>query len=371
MKKLLLKLSILSISLVLTSAAAINSTIPLIQEAHPELALSSIELLSTIPNIMVTICLFVSIFFVSKIGTKKTVLTGLTLSLIGGVTPFFVDNYLLMLISRAILGAGFGLFNSLAISLIYGFYSGEEATKMIGMQVAFQGLGNACMTLLAGVLLKINYQYAFLIYFIIIPIIILFMINVPDIKLTQEKQTIQLKSLQIPGLIIMLIVMMTCSATNVKLATLIVHKGIGSATASSVISSIVQIASMLAGMYFGYVFTKIKNKVFCLAMICLSLQGIITCFSTNIILIGIASLLGGIGSALFCPYMFNRYPSYIMTTGLLVVANIGGFISPYYSLVLSSIHLVSDSASQVFLSSAIVYFIVLAIYLTIMKKETN
>jgi len=61
------------------------------------------------------------------------------------------------MISRALLGYGIGLFNSLLVTMISYFYHGEIRTSLFGMQSAFEGLGGIFITFVAGQLLKINW----------------------------------------------------------------------------------------------------------------------------------------------------------------------------------------------------------------------
>ena len=129
-KGILKKLSLLSISLVLTSTTAIASTIPLMKETFIHQSLASIELITTMPSIMITIFVLLSVPISNRIGSKKTVIIGLLISIISSLIPMMIQNFIMILLSRAGLGIGFGLFNSLAISMINDFYDGNERVQM-------------------------------------------------------------------------------------------------------------------------------------------------------------------------------------------------------------------------------------------------
>ena len=46
--------------------------------------------------------------------------------MIAGIVPLLIDNFMIILISRAMLGFGVGLFNSLLVSMINYFYDAKE-----------------------------------------------------------------------------------------------------------------------------------------------------------------------------------------------------------------------------------------------------
>ena len=112
----ILKLTILSISLMLSAASAISVTLPMIKNQFPDIAPATVESLVTIPSFTMLIFILLSSFIVKGIGKKKTVMLGLTLAFVGGVIPVFVTNFSVIYISRFILGAGTGIYNSLAVS---------------------------------------------------------------------------------------------------------------------------------------------------------------------------------------------------------------------------------------------------------------
>ena len=127
----LFKASLLSISLVLVAGPVISSLIPLMQQSFPNQSTSSIELIATIPNFGILIFVLLSNIFIKFLGKKNTVLLGLLIALIAGIVPVFVDNYTVILVSRFLFGAGIGLFNALAVSLITELYDGDEQASLM------------------------------------------------------------------------------------------------------------------------------------------------------------------------------------------------------------------------------------------------
>lgn len=263
----LMKFSLLSISLVLTSAGAISGNIPAMAKTFSNESLSSVEVLTTIPALMVVIFVILSSFIAKKIGQKQTVILGLIIALISGIIPAFSSNFTVVLASRAMLGVGFGLFNSLAVSMISDYFTGDERAQLIGFQSAFQGLGTAIMTYIAGQLLKVNWHVTFWIYAIILPILALFILFVPS---PDKKQNGNLESdssdvkqstnIQVIGYVLLLfVVLIIYMGVQVKLALLLTSNGYGTATDAANIISIMSIGGMLAGFAFGTIFKIIRQ----------------------------------------------------------------------------------------------------------------
>lgn len=96
---------------------------------------------------------------------------------IGGILPMLTTNITWILALRLVLGAGLGMFNSLAVSLISDFFEGDERAQLVGFQSAVQGLGSSLATFVAGQLALIDWPFAFLCYAITIPIALLFFLS--------------------------------------------------------------------------------------------------------------------------------------------------------------------------------------------------
>ena len=374
-KKNMMKISLLSISLVLTSTAAISSVIPLMKEYFFNYSLSSIELLTTVPSLMIMIFILLSDLISRKIGAKNTVIIGLAIALISGVIPVFIKDYTIILISRMGLGIGFGLFNSLAITIINDLFSGNEKIQMIGFQGAFQGFGSALLTFLAGQFLKIDWNIAFAIYFIMIPIIILFILFVPDVsnnKKENKKLTIDYNAIKY--IVLIFIVLMIYNAVFLKTPTLVEEQNLGDPVDTSMVLTIVQVGSMLTGCLFGFIYMKLKESTLILALIIMSIAFLIIPFAKSLFIVSISSVLSGISFSLFAPYLVNKVSeessaeSRNFSTSLLIVAaQMAGLLSPYFLSLLGSIKIITSSTAQVFLSGGLILIFV-AMGIIVYKK---
>lgn len=372
MKNKAMTISLLSISLVLTSATSVAGTIPAIHASFSNQSLPSIEMLITVPSFAVIFSVLLSSKMTQFIGAKRTVVFGLVLALIGGIAPAFLANYTLFLLSRLLLGWGLGTFNSLAVSLIGTFFESPQKERLIGFQSSCQGLGSSIMTYLCGILLVINWRTSFLAYLVIIPIMFLFIRYVPEPE--QKKKTATKKVFDIHifknkkylvGLILMFVLLMIYCIPQIKISQIIIERGYGNGTTASTLLSLMQVASMIFGGLFGWLRNLLKSKLFPLTMIALILGFGCIYESHDVILTAIGVILIGAAFALFVPFLYNLVteilPQNYANTGLsilLVAANLGSFVSPYVIFGVGKVLSVS-SASFAFLIGILSLIVIL------------
>ncbi|MQS97813.1 MFS transporter [Lactobacillus halodurans] len=380
-----MKFSLLSISLVLTSAGAISGNIPAMAKTFSNESLSSVEMLTTIPALMVVIFVLLSSFIAKWIGQKQTVILGLVIALISGLVPVFSNDFTVILVSRATLGVGFGLFNSLAVSMISDYFTGDERAQLIGFQSAFQGLGTAIMTYVAGQLLKVDWHVTFWIYAIILPILALFILFVPSPKADVDKKSgnstksvKQSTNLQVIGYVLLLfVVLIIYMGVQVKLALLFTSNGYGTATDAANIISIMSIGSMLAGFAFGTIFKVIRRYTIPVAMVLMAVSFFILSVSSSVVLSGVGGVLTGISFSLIVPYLFNQVSvvspkgSATLSTSLLLVgSNLGSSFSPYGLAILGNLS-GTNSVNGVFMAGGIVLAIMAVIGLVFVTSRNK
>ncbi|MFQ6792356.1 MAG: MFS transporter [Thomasclavelia sp.] len=353
MKKSILKISLLSVSMLVTTAPAINANIPSMAKAFSEIPLSMVEMISTIPSLFLMISVLTSSFIAKKIGYKQTILLGLVITACSGIIPVFINNFYIVLISRALLGFGIGLFNSLLIGLINYFFDGDEKTSLIGYHEALGGFGGIIITYVAGQLLNINWQASFLSYAIAFPVIFLFWKFVPkvetvDILSKTSKKEEKADNLQNGSFIIAFMVLIFIGAVlnmtmGIKISALIEEIGYGTASDGSLVLMLLSFGSMLSGFLFGKMFKMLKDYILSLGFIVVAIAMLIIGISNNMILTVIGGFLIGFGFRVMMPYLTNiinnsHLKNPALGTSLLIVAyNLGSALAPYGSLLIQQL----------------------------------
>ncbi|MBD7914878.1 MFS transporter [Clostridium sp. Sa3CUN1] len=381
------KISLLSISFVLTTAYAISPGIPLMMRDFPNQSEMSIQMLTTIPALSVMIMVLISSLISKHIGSKTTVIIGLIFISIFGPLPVILNSFPVILLCRLLLGVGFGLVNPLAVSLISKFFNGDEKATLLGFRGAVESLGQSALTLVAGYLLTFGWRYSFLVYLVAIPILIFFMIFIPDISKEEKevkqkaeiknengvrKNTLNLNVLMFASVLFFII--LTYVGVKVKLSTLIVNKGYGTVVDAGQILSLLTFIGMFAAMCFGKFYKILKNNLLTLAIIVIGLGQIIVGYSNSLIMTYIGSILIGFFYPLVVAFIFNicstisNENQVTLTTSIMLVGcNTGAFLAPY-GLKLVNLIIRQDNPTLVFTIYGCVLFVIAIVIYYVLKN---
>lgn len=381
--RILFKTALLSISLVLTSASAISAIIPMMLNQLSDVSSSLIESVVTIPSFSMMLFVLLSGPISSKLGKKNTVMLGLLLVLVGGILPMCTTNITWILALRLVLGAGLGIFNSLAVSLISDFFEGDERAQLVGFQSAVQGLGSSLATFVAGQLALIDWQYAFLCYAITLPIALLFFLVVPEPKRAEPVSQTSAEtgtksrgvSMPVLGLSAALFLFMTfIMIVYTKTGIMITEKSMSNAGFLGTAFTLFSLSSMVAGFLFGKIYTWFRSYAPFVSSLLTAAGFVLLWFSQSVTMVTIAMLIIGFSFALFIPYIFTTLTKIvpkgsetISISIAMVGSNLGAFASPY---VINAVGAMSGNAtaSFAFLVSAVVFTVAAVICLGIAVK---
>ncbi len=377
--KIWFKTALLSISLVLTSASAISAVIPMMLNQLPGVSSSLIESVVTIPSFSMMLFVLLSGPISSRLGKKNTVLLGLLLVVIGGILPMLTTNITWILALRLVLGAGLGMFNSLAVSLISDFFEGDERAQLVGFQSAVQGLGSSLATFVAGQLALIDWPFAFLCYAITIPIALLFFFIIPEpergeptVCTTGTGNKSRGVSLPVLGLGAALFLFMTfIMIVYTKTGIMIAEKSMLNAGFLGTALTLFSLSTMIAGFLFGRIYKWFRNYAPFISSLLTATGFVLLWFAQSVTMVTVAMLIIGFSFALFIPYIFTiltkivpKGSETISISIAMVGSNLGAFASPYV-IKLVGVLSGNETASFSFLVSAIVFMIAALLYLGI------
>ena len=134
MNRVLLKAAVLSISVLLLAATAVSPAIANISAAFKEVSTQTIMLLVALPSMTMVLASLVFSKLSEFMGRRALVHVAMLLFLIGGITPYFMNDITMILVMRAILGLSLGLIFPLSLVLISDFFEGGERATIMGLQ---------------------------------------------------------------------------------------------------------------------------------------------------------------------------------------------------------------------------------------------
>ncbi|MEG0294337.1 MFS transporter [Enterococcus sp.] len=376
-KDIIQRISILGISLMLTSSQAINGVIPQMKEAL-NISQSQSELLGTLPSFAVIIFILLSSYIADKLGMKKTIISGLLLAGVGGMLPLFFSGYSMVLLSRIILGAGLGMYNSLAVSYISSLYTGNTRASLLGVRNSMEAIGQTVLIFLAGLLVNISWTASFAVYAIAFPIALLFALKVPEVIIEKEvKGTVKEKmNLAVYGLVLFAILLvMNSIAISVRFSSIATEINGGAFNASNYLA-LMPILGILAGFIFGTVNRIFGKSTIYLGIFFFILSNLLIATSSgNMILLLLGLFLSSIPGSWCFPFIFSNLDKIttkntvnFATSLIFIGCNIGNFLAP---IAMSVIQLTtgSDKLTTPFYVFAGIFIVVLLVAIFETKKN--
>lgn len=385
MRKKLMSVSLLLLSLFLVSANAVAAVIPLMSKAMPNVNPSLIEFSMTIPSLGIIIFTPLSVPIAEKIGIKNEVLIGIALIFVAGIMPTFIINIWVNLFARMLIGVGTGMIGAYASTLIVKIYKGKAQQTMLGLASVIQGLAMFFMTYFAGKLMNISWNYCYLVYFIALPILLMFWAFVPNKTIKEataqdeNKENISKKgagskhiNLQVGLFAIFFFVFNSCFAIiTTKFALLVVDKGYGTAAEASTLTGLMCAAMVLGGFLFIWLQKKVSTYTMAIATGLLAFSFFLLVTTSSMVISTISMVLAGITLALGMssnPVIINRIakPEAVAFSIAVVnsVANIGTLLAPYTSHIVGSIF--HNFSPEFAFGAAMVVMIVLCVIAIIM-----
>ncbi|MDO4416112.1 MAG: MFS transporter [Erysipelotrichaceae bacterium] len=371
---LILKIALLSCCFVTASVNAVAGNIPAMAEAFPNVPLSLIELLTTIPSLFSMAAVLISNKIASAIGYKKTVLAGCISSAAAGTIPVILNNVYLILIARAIFGFGCGLISSSLLILIVRFFEGEERSQMIGLQGSAGGLASLVTTFVAGRLLVYGWNVSFLVYlcgFAVFLLVLFFIPHTGSIR-TSAADNAEHKgklNLYFNGLV-MFVSVLTATLFVIKCASLASMKDISGSSTGSLLVMCISAGSMIAGAIYGKMTAHLKKISLAVFDLICALGFVAASFASGFFMIALGAFLLGFGYLAFVPYLQESVSSYGAegTAAVLVFQGLGAFAAPYLGSLLS---IFSESLSvQFILAAGIFVILALIAFVTEGRKAT-
>ena len=173
-------LSILLCSmLMLMGGAAVAPALPLINEVFPDSEFL-VSLIITLPSLAIALLGFAIGALADRFGKVRVLSSSLIIFVVAGVTGYFLDDLMTILVARFILGIGVGGVSATVTALIAEYYTGMSRAKVMSYQSAAMGVGVLILEYTGGSLAEISWREPFLVYLIGIPILLLCILSMRE-----------------------------------------------------------------------------------------------------------------------------------------------------------------------------------------------
>ncbi|WP_060461335.1 MFS transporter [Leuconostoc mesenteroides] len=371
-------LAVLSVSVMITTGTAISSALPEMAKSFPNISVSQIDMIATIQQFSVMITLLLSGFISKKLGIKRTITIGLILTGVAGVFPFFSHSFILILISRLIVGCGIGLFNSLAITIIDLFYEDPTRSQMLGFRSATEQIGVSILNIVVGLLVLINWHASFLIYLLAFPLLAFFLKVVPEPPIPQGSDNNK-QRINLPVLImtVLLAFMVACTtAVIIQVPNIIVTDLSKSSAVSSLIISANTLMGMIMGILFGRIYRFVKKFILPLGILFMALGSLIMVSFHSVFGVTLGAVVCGMSYPLVGSYIFSlvsviapKGSETLANSTLLIGANLGSFSTPLFLSELGKMNSLTTHAGPFWL--LIILTMIVLIYQTFFQKKVH
>ncbi|MFO7927462.1 MAG: MFS transporter [Halobacteriota archaeon] len=117
---------------------------------------------------------------IDRYGPRWPYLAGLGIYAIGGGAGLFIDSFLPLLASRAVLGVGVAFVYTGITVLIYDLYRGERMDRALGLRSGANSAGAAVWPLVGGALGVVSWQFPFAVYLVAVPLGLVAFVAIPN-----------------------------------------------------------------------------------------------------------------------------------------------------------------------------------------------
>ena len=229
-------------------------------------------------------------------------MAGLVLYIVSGTGAFFLEDISAILILRALLGVSVGMIMPLSTGLLSYYFPPEEQSRLMGLCAAMNQIGGVIATLVAGVLAKVGWNYAFLVYSMGLFVLILVFLFLPNEKLAAPKSSggfIHNLKRFYPSVTGMLLLMICFFIFPTNFSAVCVKTTSLDPIAVTIIMVALDVVVALVGVAFGWCMRRFKQYVkyfspsfFLLGYLCFAISQSIPSLLVGCLFIGIANGIG-------------------------------------------------------------------------------
>lgn len=335
-----LKAAILMIFFLIMAPALLIPAMQSLSVAFPEVPFSTILLAQTLPClILIPTAILAGGLAGSRVRYRTLIIVGIILFIIGGIIPYFLNDFKAVLLARAVFGIGIGIISPMGNALVLRLYEDKERVSLLGIGNVFMMIGGIVMQLMGGVLCAISWRYTFLVHLVaIIPLLfVLFFLPEPEKEELQNKEKVKLPTAVFGYAILFGAVVMLDYTMVLNISSIIADRHLGTPATAGFVLAMITVGGMFAGLAFSKVYHVASRFTIALGILLVAAGVGVAGFAGNIILLTIGVMLTGMGFTTILPAITIEIgtiapPAVVgVASGILTALLNGGmFFSPYF-----------------------------------------
>ena len=323
---------------------------------------SAVQILQTIPYALLMAGSLVIGWLTSKFSKRNIAMAGLTVIGICGILPFFLNGYGMLLVSRILIGFGFGITSPINTAIVAEFFQPNERPAYLGLHVVGMGVGSMAGNLIGGALSGLGYRFFYLVYMIAFISLVGVRLLLPDTPPSKEakagKAKLNAKVYLISGASFVHTLFITVYNTNI--AIYVLEQITKNTAVTGVVTALNAAFALMVGAGFAFI-SRFLGRYTLPVSILLAAAG----YGAILLIPGMAGVYIGsacCGASLSC---FMAQCSYLISLSVkmeavakasgvfAVIGEIGGLISPLLLGTVSAGVFGSNTAENQFLISGI------------------
>lgn len=336
----------------------ISPVLGIMSEKYAEYGTSMIQLLQTLPYLLLMVGSYVIGLLTTKITKKRIILYGLIIIGVCGAIPFLTENFIVLLASRVLIGFGFGIVSPMNTAVIAELIPAEERAGFMGLHVVGMGVGNMAGNLIGGLLAGIGYRNYYLVYliaFIAAAGVWLLLLETPAAKAEKALQMKLNKKVYYISLASFLHTLFI-NAYNTNLGIYIIEQISKEASLPGMAMAVNAAAALVVGMFFAQISKLLKKYTMAFSILAASAGYLVILLVPGMAGVFAASMLCGISLSCFmasASYQISlsvEPDAVAKASGVFsIIGGIGGLIAPIVLGNCAGIILGNNSAQNQFL----------------------
>lgn len=290
--------------------SAFSSVLAVLWEMYPDVPRAGIQMILAVPSLASIPTTLLAGVMTSYVHKKTIAEIALAFLLVGGLAPVAIaePHIGLLFASSALIGVGQGLLHPLASMLVCQYWeSKSERSRVLGFKQALNYLGAAVVSLLVGLLALMQWNFAYLIYVGVIPVLIITATQLPkgqleDRLIDHRHLSSGVKKLLTPALVYACFIFCAVSLFNFafqsNIAMLINEKGFGDVVDTAVITAILQIASFAVGVFYGQIVKLFRRYVLLPGLALLATGFLMVAFAPSMAVVLVGGTVFGVGAGI-------------------------------------------------------------------------